>query len=272
MSEIVCDICYRHCHLKEGMRGFCRARKNVNGENICDTYGRITSLALDPIEKKPLAMFHPGSCILSVGSYGCNLSCPFCQNWQISMTDERSVGYETLSAEELAALILRDPDNLGIAFTYNEPMIAWEYIIDVARLIQPEGKQVVLVTNGCVNESVLEKLAPWVDAMNIDLKGDASFYQELGGDYETVKHTIAYMQDKCHVEITSLIIPGKNDREEWVEQEAQWLASLNPDIPLHITRYFPNWKYAIPATPRSAVFHLRDAAAKHLHHVFVGNV
>ena len=272
MSELHCDICFHHCILKEGMTGRCRARINRNGQNGCANYGRITSLALDPVEKKPLARFYPGSMILSVGSYGCNLSCPFCQNWQISAADERTAGYEEVSAQQLADLILRTKDSIGIAFTYNEPLIEWEYVLDTANLVKPAGKKVVLVSNGCAKQHVLEKLAPYVDAMNIDLKGDREFYRELGGSYDAVKQTIAYMHDKCHVEITSLIIPGKNDSDEWVKNEAEWIASLDPGIPLHLTRYFPRWKYTEPATPRGTLYRLQKIAEQYLRYVYVGNV
>ncbi len=272
MSELTCAYCFRHCRIKEGAVGFCRARKNAGGENVCANYGRITGLALDPIEKKPLARFYPGSSILSVGSYGCNLACPFCQNWQISMADEETSGYETLTAEELADYVRRTAGNLGIAFTYNEPLVSFELIRDVAKLVKPEGYRIVAVSNGCVEEPVLEELAPYVDAMNIDLKGDAAFYRELNGNYEQVKHTIAYMHDKCHLEITSLIIPGKNDSEEWIRREAEWIASLDPEITLHITRYFPNWKYREAATPRETVYRLKRVAEEYLNDVLVGNV
>ena len=272
MNELRCEHCFHHCLIREGGVGFCRARTNSSGKNRCVNYGRLTGMAMDPIEKKPLARFHPGSWVLSVGSYGCNLACPFCQNWQISMADEQSSGYETVSAEKLADLIMRTPDNLGIAFTYNEPLISFEYILDVAELVKPKGYKIIAVTNGCVEETVLEKLSGVLDAMNIDLKGDRSYYQELGGSYDQVRHTIEYMHDKCHVEITSLIVPGKNDREEWVKEEAKWLASLNPNIPYHLTRYFPNWKYDIPATPKETIWHLKDIAEEYLNDVLTGNM
>lgn len=272
MSDIVCPYCFHHCLLKEGSLGCCRARANINGVNVCANYGHITSMALDPIEKKPLKRFYPGSYILSVGSYGCNLSCPFCQNWQISMTNKNTVGYEEMMPEILSEFIMSRPNNLGIAFTYNEPMISFEYIKDVARIVRPKGYKVVLVTNGCVEETVLQELERHVDAMNIDLKGDASYYEELGGSYEQVKHTIEYMHDKCHIEITSLIIPTKNDKEAWIKEEARWLASLNPDIPLHITRYFPNWKYDIKPTPVRTIYRMKKAAEEYLNDVFTGNV
>ena len=272
MSEIRCDICFRHCILQEGQTGFCRARANHSGRNISVNRGKITGLALDPIEKKPLAMFYPGSWILSAGSFGCNFACPFCQNWHISMADEDSAGYEELSAQTLADLIKERRDSIGIAFTYNEPLIEWEYILDVAKLVKPAGKKVVLVSNGCAEQWVLETLAPYIDAMNIDLKGDAAFYRELQGSYAQVKHTIEYMHDKCHLEITSLIIPGKNDSREWVSSEAEWLASLDPEIPLHLTRYFPRWKYTVPATPVQTILDLKQTAQQHLRHVFAGNI
>ena len=272
MSEQSCPWCYRHCVIPEGGVGFCRGRTVADGENRCANYGRLTSIALDPIEKKPLARFYPGSRILSVGSYGCNLACPFCQNWQISMADDGTAGYEEISPDELAQIIERTPDNLGVAFTYNEPLISFEYICDVAELVKPKGYKIVIVTNGCVEEAVLNRIIPYVDAMNIDLKGDRKFYRELGGDYDQVKHTIEVMQEHCHVELTSLIIPGKNDSEEWIREEAEWIASLDPNIPLHITRYFPNWKYEISATPRETVFRLQRVAEEFLNDVLVGNV
>ena len=272
MSEIICDVCFHHCHLKEGQKGMCRGRINDRGVNRCANYGRLTSLALDPIEKKPLARFYPGSWILSAGSYGCNLSCGFCQNASISMTDERTVDYTEASPERLAEVILNTRDNLGIAFTYNEPLISYEYIIDTAKLIRGYDKKVVLVTNGTAERQVLEQLMPFTDAMNIDLKGDEQFYKELGGDAHTVHETIRYVYDKCHLEVTTLVVPGKNDDPEWMEQEAAWLASLDENIVLHVSRYFPRWKYTEPATPRETVLAMRDAAAKHLKYVYTGNL
>ena len=272
MSEVICDVCFRHCHLREGKTGFCRARKNENGVNVPANYGRITGLAMDPIEKKPLANFFPGSRILSCGFYGCNLACPFCQNYSISMTDENSADYETISPEMLAKLILRDPDNLGIAFTYNEMMISYEYILDTAALIKPFGKKIALVSNGCVSEPVARKLMPVIDAANIDLKGDRAFYRELSGDYDSVKNTIAIFSTSLHVEVTTLVIPGKNDSIRWIREEAEWLASLNPDIPLHLSRYFPRYRYTIPSTPKETIYAMKEAAEVVLNYVYTGNL
>ena len=272
MSEIICDICFHHCHLKEGKTGLCRARKNIDGINVCANAGRLTSLALDPIEKKPLARYYPGSYILSAGSYGCNLSCGFCQNYSISMTDESSVRWQYFSAEELAEIILRAENSLGIAFTYNEPLISYEYIIDVSKRIRPYGKKTVLVSNGTCERHVLEKIMPYVDAMNIDLKGNDVFYRELGGDYQAVKNTIAYVYDKCHLEVTTLVVPGKNDDTGWMEQEAEWLASLDENIVLHVSRYFPRFHYTIPATEKETVLNMQKAAQKYLKYVYTGNL
>lgn len=270
MSDIICDVCFRHCRLQEGQTGFCRARKNISGRNVPVNYGRLTSLAMDPIEKKPLYAFHPGSRILSAGSFGCNLACPFCQNHEISMHDDMPV-YE-VSPEQLCQLALQQKDNLGVAFTYNEPLICHEYVLDTAKLLKQNGLCTVLVTNGCVSLPVLETLLPYVDAMNIDLKGDEQFYKELSGDYETVRNSIAFCIPRTHTEITMLIVPGRNDSEDFMRRESQWLAGLDPDTVLHITRYFPRYRYTVPPTDISLLYRLKDIAEESLHNVFLGNV
>jgi len=272
MSDIVCDVCFHHCHLKEGQKGFCRARENREGKNVCCNYGLITSLALDPIEKKPLKKFYPGSYIVSVGSFGCNLACPFCQNASISMTDEVSARYTCISSDRMAEIVLNQENNLGIAFTYNEPLISYEYIMDVAERIKPYGKKVVLVTNGTVEQNVLEKLMPYVDAMNIDWKGPKDFYTELKGSEDVVKNTIAYVYDKCHLEVTTLVVPGKSDDVNFVEEEAEYLSSLDPSIVLHLSRYFPRYKYTEPATDPDVIYALQKTAQKYLSDVYTGNI
>jgi pyruvate formate lyase activating enzyme len=272
MPEITCDICMHACMLAEGRTGRCRARRNVGGRNVCDNYGRLTSLAMDPIEKKPLRCFYPGSMILSVGSYGCNLSCPFCQNSSISMADQDQVQWTYVPAEELAGLIERQPDNLGIAFTYNEPLISWEYLADVARIVKPKGFKVVAVTNGSVSHHVLEQILPWVDAMNIDLKGGTEFYRKIGGSRSLVEETISAAAKRCHVEVTKLIIPQENDSLQEMAADAAWLASIDPEMPLHISRYFPRYRYHKPATDVSRIYELQAAAERSLKNVFTGNV
>lgn len=271
----VCQVCMHHCSLGPGQTGFCLARKNENGAVICGNYGRVTTMALDPIEKKPLKMFRPGSRILSVGSYGCNLRCPFCQNYEISMADEAAAGALYISPKELAqkALEYKAAGNIGVAFTYNEPLVGWEYVRDTAKLVREAGMVIVLVTNGSATLEVLEELLPFTDAMNIDLKGfRADYYRKLGGDLETVKAFIRHAAASCHVEITTLIVPEENDSLEEMEEEAQWIASLDGEIPLHVTRFFPRYHMENRGpTDIGRVYLLAETARKYLKNVFVGN-
>ena len=273
--EAVCPVCPHHCLLAEGQTGRCRARKNRNGKIVSINYGKLTSLMLDPIEKKPLRRFFPGSRILSVGSFGCNLACPFCQNYEISMADSRQAHWREAAPEALAGLAqeYQSRGNIGVAFTYNEPLVGYEFVRDTARLVRERGMKNVLVTNGCAELSVLEELLPYVDAMNIDLKGFAGeWYERLGGDLETVKRFIARAAQDCHVELTTLIVPGENDSEEEMEREARWIASLDRKIPLHVTRFFPQYRMADKApTPVERVYRLRNTAAQWLRYVYVGN-
>lgn len=272
MSEIICKVCPHHCHIPEGKTGLCRARRNVNGKNICDNYGKLTALAMDPIEKKPLVHYYPGSYILSVGSYGCNLACPFCQNASISMVDENNVQWRYFSPEDLCRLALTQKNNIGLAFTYNEPLISFEYIKDCAEILHKKSKKIVLVSNGNITPDVMKELMPYTDAMNIDLKGDACFYKQLQGDYETVRNTIAYVYDKCHLEVTTLLIPGKNDNSHFIETDAQWLSHLDKNIVLHLSRYFPRYHYDIPPTDVNKMKQLQRIAQKYLNYVYLGNV
>lgn len=273
--ETVCQVCMHHCRLKPGQRGICRARKNENGKMICDNYGRVTSVNLDPIEKKPLKMFHPGSLVLSVGSFGCNLRCSFCQNHEISMADADKVPFYFMPPEELAqrARKYQLVGNIGAAFTYNEPLVGWEYVRDAAKLIQEYGMKNVLVTNGSVCTEVLEEVLPYIDAMNIDLKSfREEGYRKLGGDLDTVKAFIVRAAENCHVELTTLVVPGENDKPEEMEEEAAWIASVSRDIPLHVTRFFPRYHMTDrEATDVQMVYELAKTAQKYLKYVFVGN-
>lgn len=275
MMKAECHVCMHRCRLDEGQTGMCRARKNAGGKIICGNYGQITSLALDPVEKKPLRMFRSGSLILSVGSYGCNLRCPFCQNHEISMAGKETSGTVYISPQALAdkAAECQSAGNIGIAYTYNEPLVGYEYVRDTARLIKAAGMETVLVTNGSAEIHVLEELLPFMDAMNIDLKGfTEDYYRMLGGDLETVKVFIERAVEACHVELTTLIVPGENDSTDEMKAEAKWIASLNPEIPLHVTRFFPRYHMRDrEAADISKVHQLADTARKYLKHVFTGN-
>ena len=273
--SVTCELCFHHCHLEEGQTGFCRARICRNGAVVLLNYGKLTSLALDPIEKKPLRRFHPGSLILSVGSFGCNLRCPFCQNHEISMAGEAEIQTVKVSPAQLAAKAseLRAHGNIGVAYTYNEPLVSYEYVRDCAELVHEQGMVNVLVTNGTIEEGPWRALLPLIDAANIDLKGfTPAGYRRLGGDSETVKRSIALAAERCHVEVTTLLIPGENDSAEEIRALAQWLASVSQSIPLHLSRFFPQYKMTDrPPTPVEQVYRLAEAAREYLSYVYTGN-
>ena len=278
----VCEVCFRHCELNEGEAGVCRARVCREGKSVAANYGMVTGLALDPIEKKPLYRFEPGSLILSVGSYGCNLKCPFCQNVDISLADGRNKPEtEYVSPEQLASLAVRykNRGNIGVAYTYNEPLVGYEYVRDTAKLVRRAGMKNVLVTNGCVIPEVLEELKLYIDAMNIDLKCfNEKYYRDvLKGDLETVKRFISRALGFGHVELTTLIIPGENDSEEEMEALSSWVheqeLAAGKDIALHITRFFPRSRYSdrMP-TEVGKIYRLAEVARRRLKYVYEGNV
>ena len=276
-----CDVCFHHCAIPEGRRGFCGARRCENGRVVADNYGKITALALDPVEKKPLRRFYPGGQVLSVGSYGCNLRCPFCQNHEISWSPaarDRADRADTVSPEALAdmAAKLKPRGNIGLAFTYNEPLIGWEFVRDAAALAHERGLVNVLVTNGTAALPVLEAIAPHIDAMNIDLKGFTERYytRVLGGSLDMVKAFIARAVQLAHVELTTLIVPGENDSEAEMRALTGWVAGLEGGsaIPLHISRFFPRFHMLDrPATDVAWIYHLADVAREKLEHVYTGN-
>lgn len=283
----ICKTCFRHCDIPEGGLGFCGARTCEDGVVTAANYGKVTSLALDPIEKKPLARFHSGSMILSVGSYGCNLRCPFCQNYEISWSKEAfrfAEKAEYISPEELANIAesCRSRGNIGVAFTYNEPLIGHEFIRDAARLVHERGMYNVIVTNGTADLSVLEEIAPYIDAMNIDLKGFTDSYYKvvLGGDRGMVMDFITEAAKRCHVELTTLIVPGENDSEAEMRELTRWVAaltdadgtSIGQTIPLHITRFFPRFNMTDrSATDIGQIYRLVDIAREELQYVYSGN-
>lgn len=271
----LCGLCPHNCRIAPGGSGYCGARRNSEGRIISSAYGQVTALSLDPIEKKPLQRFHPGSMILSVGSWGCNMRCAFCQNHHISQQWQQQEIF-SLSPQQLAeqAAALQDQGNIGVAFTYNEPLINYEYVRDAAALVHEKGMVNVAVTNGLLNDQPFAELLPLLDALNIDLKGwDEDYYRWLGGDLPTVLRNIeGAVQAGCHVELTTLIVPGKNDSPEQMEALSAWVAALSPDIPLHISRFFPRWQMADrPATPVQIIYQLAELARQRLRYVYTGN-
>lgn len=238
-------------------------------------YSKISSIALDPIEKKPLYHFYPGSKILSLGSVNCNMRCPFCQNHHISWP-EGEVETRFITPPEVLELSLSlvDEGNIGVAFTYNEPLMTYDFVRDCGSLLQQAGQKCVVVTNGCFGDKVLDEILPVVDAFNIDLKAfDDEGYIRLGGNFETVKHFIERASASSHVEITSLIVPGLNDNPLKMEEEAKYLSSIDPEIPLHITRFFPGYKMKnMAATSIELMMELQSVARKYLKWVHLGNV
>lgn len=279
-----CEVCYRHCNINEGGTGFCGVRTCKDGKVIPGNYGKITAVALDPIEKKPLKMFMSGSKILSIGSYGCNLRCPFCQNYDISWGREiKSFAGRTqiISPKDivLKAIDLKSQGNIGIAFTYNEPLLGYEFVRDTARLAKEKDLVTVLVTNGTASAQVYEEIAPYIDAMNIDIKSFSSdFYRNLvNGNLAMTKDFIDRSVKSCHVELTNLIIPGENDSEEEMRELSKWIHFLEikagKKIPLHVTRFFPKFHMTDrDATNIDLIYRLADVARENLEFVFEGNV
>ena len=256
--------------------GFCRTRRNDEGKIESLSYGLFTSLALDPIEKKPLYHFHPGSMILSVGSFGCNMRCPFCQNYTISQGGVEEVRWQLSPTQfvEIAQETKQKQDSIGVAFTYNEPLLSYEYLLDTIPLLQQAGQKVVLVTNGQIELAPLQELLPFVDAMNIDLKTfSAAKYESLGGSLDTVKQTIKMAVEKgVHVEVTTLVVPGISDDIVEFTAEIEWLANIDRSIPLHLSRYFPRYQYTAAATSVDVLYVLQQIAQKKLRYVHLGNV
>ncbi|GHU63378.1 AmmeMemoRadiSam system radical SAM enzyme [Clostridia bacterium] len=300
ISTVVCDLCPRGCRLAPGRTGFCRARRARTGATETSathgnsepsgnsgtaepgigteslSYGKLTAAALDPIEKKPLSHFYPGSKILSVGSFGCNLACPFCQNHSISMTGAGCIETEDRAPEAVAqdAERLASAGNIGVAFTYNEPLIGYEFVYDAAIRVKARGLKTVLVTNGYLCKPYWEQILPLIDAMNIDLKAyNTGFYKNIGGNVEIVKENIRLAAARCHVELTMLVIEGENDSGEEMAEMCEFIADISPEIPLHLSRFFPRYHYLDRRpTPIAALHRLEKIAKEKLKYVVLGNV
>lgn len=270
-GAVRCHLCPANCRIKPGLAGICRSRLNVDGVLVTDNYGELVTIAVDPIEKKPLYHFFPGSHILSTGANCCNLACRHCQNWSISQEKTRT---SFCSPEQLAALAV-DHQTLGVAFTYTEPMVWFEYIRDVAPLLRQAGQKVVLVSNGYINAEPLAELTPLIDAANIDLKGiRPDFYRKVcKGKIEPILDTIRYLHARgVHLELTNLIIPGQNDSESDIHDLIEFVASISPTIPLHFSAYHPDYQMSAPPTPPDTLLRAYNLALGRLNNVYVGNI
>jgi pyruvate formate lyase activating enzyme len=273
-SEVQCLLCPHGCVIPNGGQGRCRVRKNVAGELYLLNYGLVTGMALDPIEKKPLKRFFPGKQVFSLGTFGCNLSCSFCQNWQIA--HQKEVLTHSLAPDEAVAKAkeLLPLGNVGIAYTYSEPLMWFEYVLETAKLVKEAGLKNILVTNGYLNPKPLKELLPFIDAVNLDIKAfTQEFYHKLcQGSLEPVLHSAKLFSTNCHLEITTLLIPEQNDDLEEIANLAQWIAKLDRQIPLHLTRYFPNYKLQTSATARETMQKAKKVAERYLEYVYLGNI
>jgi len=266
---VKCLLCPRYCIITEGKRGFCRKRRNLGGELYTENYALTTSINLDPMEKKPLYHFHPFSQILSLGPNSCNLHCQFCQNYTVSLQDASTTH---LSPQELLTLCLRK-EYKHVAFTYSEPFTWIEYIYEIAQLLRKNDISVVLVTNGYINLEPLSVLIPYISAMNIDLKAFSNEFYKLycNGELQPVLDVIKYSAEKTHIELTLLLIETLNDAPAELQSMFGFLRALNPNIPLHISKYFPRYKLNIPATSEAKILETAKMAREYLNYVYVGN-
>lgn len=269
-ERVRCELCPHYCLIPEAKVGRCRVRRNDGGALYSLNYGKVTSVALDPVEKKPLYHFHPGEAILSIGSLGCNFACKFCQNWELA---EGKAPADDIRASDVPALVKR-AKSFGVAYTYNEPSIWYEFVLETARLCHAVGLKNVLVTNGFINAQPLDELLPFIDALNIDIKSmRQEFHDELtGGKVEPILETCVRANAKAHVEITNLVIPGYNDAPDDFEELASWIESnLGKDTPTHLSAYFPRHHLNAPPTPTSTLLDAKTILDKHLRYVYVGN-
>jgi len=277
-GRLQCDLCPRYCKLREGQRGLCFVRARANDEIVLTTYGRSSGFCVDPIEKKPLNHFLPGTPVLSFGTAGCNLACKFCQNWDISKSREFDRLQDSASPRAIADAA-ENTGSLSVAYTYNDPVIFLEYAVDVAEACREQGIKNVAVTAGYVSEEPREEFFRHMDAANVDLKAftDRFYWKVCGGRLDPVLETIKYLKHETDVwiELTTLLIPGENDSEPEIDEMTQWIMEhLGADVPLHFTAFHPDWKMLDKSsTPMQSLVRSRDIAIKNgLHYVYTGNV
>ncbi len=270
-QKIKCYLCPFECRVKEGSVARCMGRKNIGGQFYAKNYGETTSLAMDPIEKKPLFHFYPTSRILSIAANSCNMGCTFCQNWSISQVEATT---HEITPEKVVSYAIKN-HSIGVAYTYSEPLMWYEFVLDTSRAIREAGLKNVLVSNGTINEKPLRALLPYVDAINIDLKGmNSRFYKKVCKSLlKPVLDTIRLIKemDTTFLEITNLIIPGLNDSDEDLDHLIDWIADLDPTIPLHFSAYHPDYKLNIAKTPMDTLKRAYQKAKEKLDYVYVGN-
>lgn len=271
-EALQCRLCPHNCRIPPAASGYCGVRVNRSGKLHLPYHGHITALALDPVEKKPLYHFKPGTAVLSLGFQGCNMACPFCQNHEISHPAGPLPGRH-LSPPELIGIAKKEAIS-AVAFTYSEPLIHYEFLLECAAGLRRHGIPTILVTNGMLNRRPAQELLPFIDAVNVDLKSmNPRCYREtLKGDREAVLDFIRLAYDKTHLEVTTLIVPGLNDSAEEIRRAAGFLAELNPDIPYHLSAYRPGWRYSAPATAPALLAALSEAARESLRFVYTGNI
>ncbi|MDH4134514.1 MAG: AmmeMemoRadiSam system radical SAM enzyme [Gammaproteobacteria bacterium] len=277
-GRIQCDLCPRDCKLHEGQRGACFVRQNVDGKMVLTTYGRSSGFCIDPIEKKPLHHFFPGSGVFSFGTAGCNLACKFCQNWDISKSKDMDRLMDQASPEEIA-LAAKKAGARSVAFTYNDPVIFAEYAMDTADACHAHGIKTVAVTAGYIHAEPRREFYSRMDAANVDLKAftDDFYFRLTGAHLEPVLDTLRYVRHETNtwLEITTLLIPGKNDSDDELQAMTEWIArELGPEVPLHLSAFHPDYRMRdIPATPASTLTHARRIAMQNgLRYVYTGNV
>jgi len=274
---IRCTLCPHRCLIRDGKAGICRVRRNSGGTLIAETYGKLTAIHFDPIEKKPLYHFHPGKIILSLGSLGCNMKCQCCQNWQISQSASTDYpGTGMTDPADVIKMAMSNKENIGLAYTYNEPTVWYEYMLDAAKLVHDAGLENVMVSNGFISADPLLEIMPYMDAFNIDLKAftDEFYRKYTGAGLDPVLQTLKRIRHAGrHLEITCLVIPTLNDQEDRFRDMISWITSeLGVDTVFHLSRYHPAYRQNIEQTSRESLERLYHIAREKLHYVYVGNL
>jgi pyruvate formate lyase activating enzyme len=274
---VQCYLCPHHCRLEDSESGHCRVRVNEKGKLIAKSYGLVSALHSDPVEKKPLYHFYPGKRILSVGSFGCNMACSFCQNWEISQCfPEFPDAYRLMNTDQIIAKAKKENDNIGIAFTYNEPVVNFEFMLELATKAKNAGMQTAMITNGFISMEALKQLLPFIDAFNVDLKvfSDSLYKSYTSARLNSILRTLKEIRKSGkHLEITHLVVTGMNDNTKLFNPMIEWIAiELGELTVLHISRYFPNYRMSQAPTSPSVLNYMFDKAREKLPYTYLGNI